>query len=62
MVSTFQGKHADAEPLYERSQLIREMVLGPEHRLVAEVLHHRAAVCVDQVGTEYQSCFWVQIC
>ncbi|CAN0282323.1 unnamed protein product, partial [Scytosiphon promiscuus] len=26
-----QGKYAEAEPLYERSQATREKVLGPEH-------------------------------
>ena len=45
MLSTaFQGKYGQAEPLYERSQTIREKVLGPEHPAVAAVLNSRAGL------------------
>lgn len=47
---TYQGKYAEAEPLYERSLAIREKVLGPEHPLVAQLLNNRAAVFASQVG------------
>ncbi|CAB1118953.1 unnamed protein product [Ectocarpus sp. CCAP 1310/34] len=43
-----QGKHAEAEPLYERSQAIREKVLGPKHPDVAEVLNNRATLLKSQ--------------
>ncbi|CAN0314813.1 unnamed protein product [Ectocarpus sp. 6 AP-2014] len=43
-----QGKHAEAEPLYERSQAIREEVLGPKHPDVAEVLNNRATLLKSQ--------------
>ncbi|CAB1109603.1 unnamed protein product [Ectocarpus sp. CCAP 1310/34] len=36
-----QGKYIEAEPLYERSQAIREKVLGPEHSILA-TLNNRA--------------------
>ena len=39
-----QGKFAEAEPLYERSQVIREKVLGPEHPDVAQSLNNRAGL------------------
>ncbi|CAN0373132.1 unnamed protein product, partial [Laminaria digitata] len=39
-----QGKYAEAKPLYERSQAIREKVLGPEHPEVAQSLNNRAGV------------------
>ncbi len=35
-----QGRHAEAEPLFERSLAIREQALGPEHPDVAQ--GHRA--------------------
>ncbi|CAN0570478.1 unnamed protein product [Ectocarpus sp. 12 AP-2014] len=40
--AVFQGKYKEAEPLYERSQEIREKVLGPEHPDVAQSLDNRA--------------------
>ncbi|CAN0571146.1 unnamed protein product, partial [Ectocarpus sp. 12 AP-2014] len=43
-----QGKHAEAEPLYERSQAIREEALGPKHPDVAEVLNNRATLLKSQ--------------
>lgn len=45
-----KGKNAQAEALYERSQAIREKLLGPEHPGVAESLHARAGLLVNQVG------------
>ncbi|CAN0092693.1 unnamed protein product [Scytosiphon promiscuus] len=39
---TIQGKYDDAEPLYERSQAIREKMLGPEHPDIAQSLNNRA--------------------
>ena len=44
-----QGKYAEAEPLYERSQAIREKALGPEHPAVATVLNNRASLLESQV-------------
>ncbi len=44
-----QGKYAEAEPLYERSQAIREKVLGPEHPDVAQSLNNRAGLLRSQV-------------
>ena len=39
-----QGKFADAEPLYERSQAIGEKVLGLENPDVAQSLDNRATL------------------
>lgn len=44
-----QGKYAGAEPLYKRSQTIREKALGSEHPLVAELLQSRAVLAQKQV-------------
>ncbi|CAB1098972.1 unnamed protein product [Ectocarpus sp. CCAP 1310/34] len=44
-----QGKDAEAEPLYERSKVIPEKVLGPEHPDLATVLKIRAHI-VGQSG------------
>ena len=50
MLSTaFQGKYGEAEPLYERSQAIREKVYGPDHPAVAESLNNRAGLLRQQV-------------
>ncbi|CAN0431038.1 unnamed protein product, partial [Ectocarpus sp. 13 AM-2016] len=46
------GKYIEAEPLYERSQAIREKVLGPEHPDVATTLNNRALLFGRQVRTE----------
>ncbi|CAN0489574.1 unnamed protein product [Laminaria digitata] len=43
-----QGKYAEAEPLYERSQAIRENVLGPEHPEVAQSFNNRAGGNYDE--------------
>ncbi|CAM9878206.1 unnamed protein product, partial [Hapterophycus canaliculatus] len=43
-----QGKFVEAERLYERSQAIREKVLGPEHPGVATVLSNRAGLLYDK--------------
>ena len=45
----FQGKCAEAESLYERSQAIRETVLGREHPDVAQSLNTRAGLLSAQV-------------
>ena len=45
----FQGKRAEAEPLYERSQAIVEKVLGPDHPDMAKVLDNRAMLLEAQV-------------
>ena len=45
-----QGKYAETEPLYERSQTIREKVLGQEHPDVAQSLNNRAGLLMEQVG------------
>lgn len=44
-----QGKYAEAEPLYERSQAILEKVLGPEHPDVAKPLNDRVELLEKQV-------------
>ncbi|CAN0491244.1 unnamed protein product, partial [Scytosiphon promiscuus] len=43
-----QGKYTEAEPLYARSQAIKEKVLGPEHPSVATTLHSRAGLLESQ--------------
>lgn len=45
-----QGKFLEAEPLYERSQAIREEVLGSEHPDIADSLNNRAVLLTYQVG------------
>ena len=45
----FQGKYEEAEPLFERSQAIREKVLGQEHPDVAESLSDRAGLLASRV-------------
>lgn len=50
MFSFSQGKYAEAEPLYARSQAIREKTLGPDHPDVATVLNGRATLLMKQVG------------
>lgn len=52
LTSFSQGKHVEAEPLYERSQAIRENVLGLEHPDVAESLNSWAALLGSQVGID----------
>ena len=44
-----QGKYAEAELLNERSQTIRESVLGPEHPDVGNSLKNRAKLFESQV-------------
>ncbi|CBJ33504.1 Tetratricopeptide repeat protein [Ectocarpus siliculosus] len=43
-----RGEFAEAEPLYDRSQAIRENVLGPEHADVATTLSGRAGLLERQ--------------
>ncbi|CAN0448690.1 unnamed protein product, partial [Laminaria digitata] len=49
-----QGKYAEAKPLYERSQAIREKVLGPEHPEVAQSLNNRAGGNYDEAEPLYK--------
>lgn len=49
MSSPLQGKYAEAEPLYERAQTVREKALGPEHPDLANLLNSRAALLAMQV-------------
>lgn len=51
-VLTTQGKYAEAESLFERSQALREKVFGLEHPDVAQSLYHRAGVLENQVSLE----------
>lgn len=44
-----QGKYADADSLYARSQRIREEALGPDHPGVAQSLNNRAELLRAQV-------------
>lgn len=46
-----QGEYAEAEPLLERSQTIREKALGPEHPDVAQSFNNRATLLESQVGS-----------
>ena len=46
---TLQGRYAEAEPLYERSQAIREQTMGHGHPAVAVVLNNRANLKKAQV-------------
>ncbi|CAN0202624.1 unnamed protein product, partial [Pylaiella littoralis] len=43
-----QGKYAEAEALYERSQAINEKALGPDHPDLAATLHGRAGLLQKQ--------------
>lgn len=52
----FQGKCAEAEPLFERSQAIRAKLFGPEHPSVADDLDNIAALLDAQVGSERSYC------
>lgn len=45
----FQGKYAEAEPLYRRSLAINERVYGPDHQEVATDLNNWAVVLKSQV-------------
>lgn len=49
MCSISQGKYAQAEPLLERAQTIREKVLGPEHEDVASIVNNRVLLLEQQV-------------
>ena len=49
LLTPFQGKYEEAEPLYERCQAIMEKVLGPEHPSLATTLNNRAALFYAQV-------------
>ena len=46
---TFQGKYAEAEPLYERCQAILEKGVGTEHPSVATTLNNPAGFLSDLV-------------
>lgn len=46
---TFQGKYAEAEPLYERCQTIYEKALGSEHPHLATALNNRAELLREKV-------------
>lgn len=56
----FQGKSAESERLYERSQAICEKTLGPDHPGVATVLNGRALLLKKKVKAvrngQHQSC------
>lgn len=45
-----QGKHAEAEPLYEQCQATEEKVLGSEHPSLAVTLKNRAGLLYKQVS------------
>lgn len=48
---SFQGKYAEAAPLYERSQAMFEKLLGPDHLRVAAILYYRALLFNTLVRT-----------
>lgn len=52
MLSTFQGRYAEAEPFYARAQAILEKSLGTEHLNVASALNNRGTLLEEQVGIE----------
>ena len=57
-----QGMYDKAKPLYERSQAIRENVLGPGHPDVAQSLNNRADLLEKQVAIFYNiSLGWSKI-
>lgn len=58
MISTFQGNYAEAGPLFERTQAIREKVLGPGHEHVADVLNNRAMMLEEQVKIDINFYRW----
>lgn len=47
---TFQERHAEAWPLYERSRAILETILGPDHPDVAKSLNDQANLLKAQVS------------
>ena len=49
---TFQGKYEEAEPLYERCQVIQEKDLGTEHPSVATTLNNWAGFLSDLVRAD----------
>ncbi|CBN74851.1 NB-ARC and TPR repeat-containig protein [Ectocarpus siliculosus] len=53
-----QGKFAEAEPLYERSQTILEKVLGSEHSDVAKALNNRGKY--SEAEPLYERCQAIQ--
>lgn len=55
-----QGKYAQAEPLFELSQTVREKVNGPENPHVARSLHNRAASLQSQVKPLRQRIFEIE--
>lgn len=59
--AVLQGKYEEAEPLYERSQAIREKVLGPEHPDVAQSLNNRAVLLYAQVRPATRTCLWCAV-
>lgn len=48
---TWQGNLAEAELFFERSQALREKVLGPESMTVANSIENRAELSKIQVRT-----------
>lgn len=48
--TVFQGKYAEAEPLYARIQAICEKALGSDDPIVATALSNRAGSLRKQVG------------
>lgn len=58
-----QGKDAEAEQLYERSQAIQEKALGPDHPNVATVLVTRVRLLTNQVrAVRFSTIFWWRKC
>lgn len=55
ILPTSQGKYAEGQPLYERSQAMRAKALSPEHQDVAGDLNNQAELLTEQMGIE---CKW----
>ena len=53
-----QGKYAEADPLYKRTQEIWEKSLGRDHPNVATILNNRARLLKSQVRVEVPHVIW----
>ena len=59
--TSFQGKFAEAERLYERCQAIDEKVLGPEHPDLAIMLNNRAGLLQESRHNPTSIFLWCPI-
>ena len=59
-VFSFQNKHSEAEPLYERALRVYEDSFGPNHPRVAETLRNLAVLKYEQVSASEFVCLHIQ--